>query len=289
MRTILLIPPIFIPSKGRAETSATLKKFRSSDALLEETFVVVEPQEVEAYQKNFPEFVYRVLPKSNQGGHYVRQFIIECARKEGLDWIWMSDDDMSHFGKYSIDEKPKRVPISVEDVFREATEVLQAYPNLGQGCLDFPTISYFRCREGGQPKINQLVNTVCLFNIKELTERGINYRPHLRMEEDVDFAIQTVATGLTTVRLANYYFSTPPVGSNEGGYFDDYRTTIKSECQEWVRNHWGVDNFRWRKGKDGKINLKPIWQALSNLNLSRSDAELTRRDFDFSGMFDEDN
>ena len=84
---------VFIPSKGRP-TTKTFKLFNSDDFCVTH---LVEPADKVAYEHaNVPNLL--LLPESNQGIAYVRNYILEHSRKIGAQWIWMIDDDVQGFG-----------------------------------------------------------------------------------------------------------------------------------------------------------------------------------------------
>src|SRR5689334_7989441 len=82
MSKILPKYPIYIPSKGRADNCLTAKALMRDGVPF---LLVVEPQEVEAYCKNFPAENILTLPFSNLGKGSIpaRNWIKEHSKKNG--------------------------------------------------------------------------------------------------------------------------------------------------------------------------------------------------------------
>lgn len=244
--------PIFIPSKDRAGKSNTLK------ILAEENIphtVVIEPHESKNYAEHHPKAQQLVLPLSQQGLPYSRGYIIDNARKLGLDWIWMLDDDIMNFDK--------RIPGNrvAKTTGREALEALEQEvlksSSIGQAGLEYSQFAW--SEDSGKFHFNSYCDVCVLINIK-LT-KGINYRK-IPLKEDRDFTLQVLASGLNTVRLATYSFKSPRNGSNEGGLYDLYKSGketegVKMMCELWkdvctpvVKTNGRNDvKINWRKFK----------------------------------------
>jgi len=83
----------FIPSKNRPQTK-TYKLFQDVGI---EVKHFIEPQEIELY--NVPNKIS--ILKNNQGIAYVRNFMLNYAKQNNIEWILMcDDDDVDHFGVY---------------------------------------------------------------------------------------------------------------------------------------------------------------------------------------------
>src|SRR6266568_2436628 len=94
--SIFLMYPIYIVSKGRAETISTPKVLDTVG--IPYTFVL-EQQEYEAYRHHFPQSPVVVLPESHKGIAYVRNWLLQYAAQQGHTWYWMMDDDIRGFWK----------------------------------------------------------------------------------------------------------------------------------------------------------------------------------------------
>lgn len=108
-------PPIFIPTKGRATMSIDGRDQRPAITDLHSdrrvtgptdvvVVLVVEPQELGLYRREFPNFTYAVLPHSNRGVAYVR-FLLHRAMTQGFSNLpdirylpvseyWVLDDNI---------------------------------------------------------------------------------------------------------------------------------------------------------------------------------------------------
>lgn len=251
--------PIFIPSKNRYEKNDTLKLLepRAEDAA-NYVILVVEPQDEPLYRANFPWVKhYIVLPSSNQGIAYVRQYILQYTRDKNIDWYWMLDDDISGCGSFHImdEEIGKRglrvnkrngelreYTLSLYDELKIAEEEFLKVENLGQGSFEYRPISYFASRKPSYETKNSYCDVAVLINSKAISDKGVNYRRRLRLKEDRDFTAQILSVGLKTIRKTSVFFSVPRNGSNSGGLSTEYAVDGREiEANHMVVDIWGKD------------------------------------------------
>ena len=178
---------IYIPSKGRphCRTYSLLMESHYEGAI-----VVVEPQDKNKYEsvgiKNL-----LVLDKNNQGISYARQSILEHARKNNQEWVWMIDDDIT--GMFIWNGK-KLVKWCALSVLTLALDEAQKTPNLAIAGLDF---RQFAWSHKGKPIMNTQICAVALINTKKTW--ALSYPNHLM--EDRDFCIQAIPVSYTHLTL----------------------------------------------------------------------------------------
>lgn len=86
--------PVYIPSKGRFDTSYTAKALAKDGVPF---YIVVEPQEFESYAAKFDKSCLLVLPFSGRQLIGSRNWIKEHATKAGFERHWQLDDNIRKF------------------------------------------------------------------------------------------------------------------------------------------------------------------------------------------------
>lgn len=236
--------PIFIPSRGRANNCKTAELLASEGV---NVCVVVEPQEAEAYKA----FTCFVLPENNRGIGYVRQYILDCARRNNLSWFWMLDDDIrSGFlvkNRLCIKSKLHEVLLSAQDIFSEVKGCAQA-------ALEY---QQFAWSQKEPMKMNGYCDVAVCINVERT--KAINYRPHMDLKEDRDFTLQILSRGYRTVRATHCAFAAPKNGSNKGGLQAEYaRAGREAEASKRMVEAWpGICSLNTKP--DGRQDVKIDW------------------------------
>lgn len=194
---------VCIPTKGRPQTTI-YKHFNDAGI---EVFHFIEPDELEMY--NVPNKIS--IEKNNQGICYVRNFILDYARKKNIEWIIMCDDDVRHFGAYNG-----------KTIKTDATIWFDIFNKAKQLPFELVAINYrqhaWRCRTNYS--INRTFAEVCfLMNVKKIHWK---YRDEFKLKHDRDFTLQTIKYGNGVIRFNHYIFNAPDIGSNKGGLYNDY-------------------------------------------------------------------
>lgn len=209
----------YIPTKGRLKTN-TYKLFNDVGI---KVIHFIEPQEINKYQ--VPNKVS--IEKNNEGIGYVRNYMLEYARKNNHSWVIVCDDDVTSFGKYN--GKTQKLDASIWfDILEKSKK------------LPFEIIGINYRQHAWHEKKNYSINRkfaeVCvLLNIKKIKW---NYRSRFNTKEDRDFSLQTIKNGYGIFRFNHYFFNCPDVGTNKGGLEDSYNKKFdekasKKMCQEW--------------------------------------------------------
>jgi hypothetical protein len=232
----------FIPTKGRLNTK-TYKLFENVGI---KVFHFIEPQEFEKYQ--VPNKIS--ILENNKGIGYVRNFMLNYARKNNYDWVLICDDDVTSFGIYNGKTIKKDASIW-NDILIKAKQ------------LPFELIGINYTQHAWHEKTKYSVNKkfaeVCiLMNVSKIKW---NYRPEFNLKEDRDFALQTIKNGNGILRFNHYWFSCPDVGSNAGGLQDEYKAkkdeeSAKKMCREW-------HPFVSLKKKGERLDMKTDIKALA--------------------------
>jgi hypothetical protein len=214
--------------------------------------LVVEPQEYEEYQAEFPNFPFLIIPENDKGVTYVRNQILEVARGKELKWIWMMDDDIKSF---HLTENSKTIKAGPAQVIFQAEACLKSIPNLAIGAMEYQQYAW----AAKKPFVKNSYCDVAAFLNIELT-RPLNYRPDCK--EDRDFVLQCLALGYNSARSSWTSFSVPKNGSNKGGLQDDY---LAGKEMAWSQNMirlWpGICEMHVKK--DGRTDVKIHWTRLT--------------------------
>ncbi len=239
--------PIFIPSRGRPKCK-TLSH-------LPQAWVVIEPHELPLYRLYHSQQQIFVLPESNRGIGYVRQQILDAARRLGLTWFWMIDDDVTAFYE-AINQKS--IKTTGEHALTSAEEIITVIPNVGQACLE-PSQYAWAAKE---IYANEGHCEACvLINVKKT--KNINYRPHLKLKEDIDFSLQILSHGCDNIRVKRFSFSSPKVGTNSGGLNGLYNDQIQLEESQKIVDIWGDKYCRVGKKPTGRTDVIIKWKAFA--------------------------
>jgi hypothetical protein len=209
----------FIPTKGRLNT----KTYKLFEAVGIQVYHFIEPQEIEKYQ--VPNKIS--IQQNNQGIGYVRNFMLEFARYNNMDWVIMCDDDVDHFGQYVNGNIKKDAGIWI-DIFNKVKTL--PFELVG---INYRQLAW---TEKTNYSINKKFAEVCvLMNIAKIKW---NYRTEFNIKEDRDFALQTIKYGNGILRFNKYFYNCPDVGTNKGGLQDEYKAkkdedSAKRMCAEW--------------------------------------------------------
>jgi ParB-like chromosome segregation protein Spo0J len=239
---------IFVASKGRPDG----KTFSQ----LKHLTIVVEPQDAEAYATAAQATGHTVvvLPENNRGIGYVRQFILDRARQEKLEWFWMLDDDISGFYRQ---EDGRNKKTGGAELLALAEQLLTNTPDLAQGALEYQQYAF-------RAKKDLVLDTFCdvavFINVNRTA--NINYRAEVNLKEDRDFTMQCIADGWRTARTARLSFAAPKNGSNKGGLYDEYKANREKNCSDRMVALWpGIATFHEKP--DGRPDVKINWEALA--------------------------
>ena len=233
----------FIPTKGRPNTK-TYKLFKEVGI---DIIHFIEPQELHLYE--VPNKVS--ILENNKGIGYVRNFMLDYARKNNHDWVIICDDDVTSFGIYN--GKTTKINASIW---------FEIYNKVKDLPFELIGINYTQhaWHEKSKYSINKKFAEVCvLLNVPKIKW---DYRPEFNLKEDRDFALQTIKLGNGILRFNHYWFSCPDVGTNIGGLQDLYKLkkdeqSAKKMCYEW-------NPFVTLKKKGDRIDMKTDIKALAN-------------------------
>jgi len=257
----LLIFPILIPSKGRPQCK-TAKLLKDVGA---DKYLFVEPQDKESYEATAKEngFKLVVLPENNGGVAYVRELIRQFGTNE-LDspWYWMMDDDIQRFSKTEADGKLRKVHPTI--ALTDAQEIITKHQNIAIGALTFGQYAFGEGVIKKPFQFNKRVIACTLHNAK--ANRGVAYDLQCALKEDIDYTIQILKAGYSTMILNQIAISVPSASSLKGGCYDEYQRNRQNRekriCQ-YLQDKWGKDIVMIKMKDAGIWDVKLNYEKLS--------------------------
>lgn len=247
--------PIYIPSKGRANTSYTAKNLLWMG--IDDFHIIVEEQEYDDYAKVFDEKNLLILDKAYQdnydtlddlgyekskGPGAARNFAWQHSIDAGYDWHWVMDDNIFCFYRRN-DSRVHRVQDSVyfqcmEDFCLRFDNVAMAGPHYKMFIPD------------RQPFPPYFLNTR-IYSCN-LIRNDVPFRWRGRYNEDTILSLDMLKAGWCTVQFIAFLqdkATTQTVkGGNNADFYEKYGTYDKSKML--VDAHPDVAKMMYRFGRE---------------------------------------
>lgn len=203
---------IFIPTCGRETRQVTfdgLPKALQANAVL-----VVLHSEAKIYDSKYP---LLVTPPKVAGVAPTRQWIVDHARKSGVQHIMMLDDDLT-WAERRTDDPSKFLAAdnkSVTRLFSAAAKLLKTHAHVG-----------IAAREGAHTSVEPLrYNTRMLralaYDVEVLAREKVRF-DRIPVQEDFDVALQLLRKGYSNVVVNGWCHN--QYGSNAKGGCSTFRT-----------------------------------------------------------------
>lgn len=255
--------PIFIPSKGRADTQ--LYTLRELSRMGVPYSLVVEPHEAEKYEEACAKNGYTpseilVLPFQDlqQGSIPARNWIWEKAIERGADRHWVIDDNIEGFHRFNRNMKPK---VRSGTIFRCCEDFTDRYENVGLSGMNY----YNFCKLTDAPPPFYL-NTRIYSCILVRTDLYEEFPWRGRYNEDTDLSLRILKAGMCTILFNAFLCGKVTTQRMKGGNTDnvytdnDHRRKFAESLQEqhpdvvkvvWKFNRWHhqVDYKPFKKNK----------------------------------------
>jgi hypothetical protein len=246
--------PIYIPSKGRSESSVTAKVL---DAEKIDFYIVIEPQDEESYIKFWDKSKILVMNENNMGMAYVRRWIKAHSTAQKSPYHWQMDDNIKSF-KQRIDGK--NIPMTALKGILEIENFVTKYKNIGQA--GFRHVMY-----AWTQKTEFSLNQQCPSAIIVNNELPITWRDGV--VEDTDFSLQILSLGYCTIlfnRLVMEKMATMTLG---GGCTDMYykKEGVRFQRQKRLMQLWpGVFKSKVINGVT-RISPSQVWRKFPQVPL----------------------
>jgi hypothetical protein len=243
---------VCIPSKGRPGTLLP-SKLEGLPYL-----VFVEPQDQASYQAAGISNLH-VLSANDQGISFVRNYILDFARKHNHDWIWMMDDDVSNFG---IAGSGKVATESADVVLCGFHEVASRYQFPVNG-INYRQYAWACSKASARYRVNAKTAEVCtLLFIPKITWK---YRAQFNLKEDRDFCLQAVKHSSGIFFDSYSCYNCPNVGTNTGGLQSEYLLKRDHEAALRFAREWHpyVSVVKKAGRVDAKLDVKGLALSLN--------------------------
>jgi hypothetical protein len=242
--------PIYIVSKGRAETGLT---WRALNRLGVPYRVIVEKDEVEGYSAVIPRGALLVLPQrylddydtfdglgdsKPKGPGAARNFAWEHSIGEGYSRHWVLDDNFDDFHRLNRNMK---LPVRTGATFAASEDFVERYENIAIAGMNY--YSFCKIDDAVPPFVLNTRIYSCL-----LIDNAIPYRWRGRYNEDTDLSLRVLKDGLCTLQFNAFLcgkVTTQRIkGGNTEAFYENEGTLPKS--QMLADMHPDVAKVVWR-------------------------------------------
>jgi hypothetical protein len=210
--------PVYIISKGRADTRLTSKAF---EKIALPYRIVIEPQEFDRYAAVIDPRKILVLPFSNLGLGSIpaRNWVWEHSITEGHTRHWIVDDNISGFYRFNRNLK---IPVRDGTVFRVMEEFAGRYQNVRIAGPNYEGLVLRRVGSHQPFRLNSRVYS-CI-----LIDNTCRHRWRGRYNEDTDLSLRVLKDGECTVLFNAFLAEKEATMDMKGGNTDElYRQDDK--------------------------------------------------------------
>lgn len=245
--------PIYVVSKGRADTRLTVKALERMRVPYR---IIVEEQEREMYEAVIePSNVLVLDPKyqavydtfddlgdtKSKGPGAARNFAWDHSIEHGHAWHWVMDDNIREFYRLNRNHK---VPLADGTGFAVMEAFAQRFRNVG---MAGPNYAFFAKRK---QKLRPFITNTRIYSCN-LIRNDVPMRWRGRYNEDTDLSLRMLKSGWCTIQFNAYLQSKMRTQTMNGGntaeFYADEGTRAKSEMQ--VRMHPDVSRVTHRFGR----------------------------------------
>lgn len=261
--------PVFIPSKGRSASAYTIRLFLRDRVPF---YVVVEPQEVDAYARLVGRHRVLELPASNQGLVFARNWITKHSRDNGDKRHWQMDDDINGFTRLF---RGIKVPCNAHEAMSICEDFADRYENVA---MLSPNYRNF-VSTGSNHKISVppfYLNHRCYTAILFQNDVPYDWRPP--NNEDADMTLQVLAGGYCTVLMNAFMINTATTMTLKGGQTEGFLAGKRLQMVESLRRRWpGVVTVKRRNGHPQHV-IAGQWSFFKNPLIRRKDVDFSKLD-----------
>jgi len=248
---------VYIPTKGRANN---LYLNRLVDVIKVKPILVVEPQELEEYNKAYKNKVYyEVLAKDNMGYNYLIKKLYKTIKLFNFN-AFIIDDDICNI--YLKEVGKKRLNLGIENINFALNYIscYTPYALTGSVFKQHQWVCETDFQDFGRPSAFVYIKG------NEITDEVLSYFNRYdilsyRLKADIMFATACLYNGLKIGMCGRYGFTTPDMAKSKGGCYDDYQTDQQSLCSKEIHNIVG-SNFSSVIHRRGRTEVKIAWKKL---------------------------
>tara|TARA_R110000824_G_scaffold98330_1_gene234645 strand:- start:37 stop:900 length:864 start_codon:yes stop_codon:yes gene_type:complete len=245
--------PIYIPSKGRADSRLTVKTL---DSMKVDYNVVIEEQEYKEYSKVINKKNLLILDKKYQDNYQTcddlgnkkskgpgaaRNFAWNHAIGEGKKRHWVMDDNIKGF--YRLNNNLK-IKVYSGAIFRAMEDFCDRYSNV---TMAGPNYDFFAKQN---QKLPPFITNTRIYSCN-LIKNDVDYRWRGRYNEDTILSLDMLKDGYCTVQFNAFLQGKVRTqvlrGGNSQEFYDKEGTMPKSQMQ--VDVHPDVSKLVWKFGR----------------------------------------
>lgn len=257
--------PIYIVSKGRADTRLTSKALTAMNV---QHYIVVEQQEREIYEQACRNSTATVLVLDNQYKHDydcfdtlglskstgpgpARNFAWDHSIKLGFQWHWVMDDNINEFLRLT---ENKKIRCGDGTPFKVMEDFVLRYKNIA---MAGPQYRAFAPQNSSIPPF---VANTRIYSCN-LIRNDTPFRWRGRYNEDTDLSLRMLKAGWATVQFNAFLQDKVRTqilgGGNTAEFYAKEGTKAKSEMQ--VAMHPDVSTLTWKFGRiHHEVNYRPF-------------------------------
>lgn len=258
--------PIFIPSLGRHDSNLTARMLLKAGIPFK---LVVESHEVELYTKAFGKEYVMPLPGKGYGDiTFARNFIKAHANSQGYEYHWQMDDDISTVMKV---RNRQTLTKDTRTVLCEVEDFVTNYEDVAVAGLDSSVWGRMKEKE---LTVNQLAYTIFLVK----SDLPFEYRKGI---EDLDFTLQCLTKGWSTIQFHKYIFAWQTTGKRKGGLTEINKDgRMKARC-EMTMKYWPQLLTKLAPKSNGgyRIVTNQVWKRFTHPLRAKSHGKTTERNW----------
>lgn len=257
--------PIYIPTLGRPTKQRTVELLRRQGI---EPHLFVEPHEEKAYRENgFQKLV--VLVRSGSGLASTRNVILDYGRTYSPQGFWMIDDDLTLLGLREPIANPfDPNPVEPRKDSAGALAYLEGMADVFGLAVVGP--QYDQVGFEKPYRIIERPPYVCIGIVPSRLDPCIRFDSESVPREDIDFAIQVVASGAKGWKHTNATMGAKQHGEIEGGLREVYadptrvRRGMDRVVERWPRYAKIVMKPGFNPGDPERPSLRVDWKSIEN-------------------------
>ncbi len=242
--------PVYIPSKGRYKTPHTARFLIQDNVPF---YMVVEQEEREVYTAIVGEDRLLILPKSNQGLIYARNWIKQHALDAGYLRHWQLDDNILRVRRLL---GARRIPCAAGVALSSVEDFVDRYENIAIAGLNYQMFAYSKGKGGLPPFYLNIRIYSC-----SLVLNSLPHRWRTRYNDDVDICLQVLADGWCTVLINVFIIEKLRTMTVKGGNTDDlYQDDGRLKMARSLERLWPGVVKTGRRFKRPQHIVKDSWR-----------------------------
>ncbi|MEE9490554.1 MAG: hypothetical protein V3V91_08975 [Thermoplasmata archaeon] len=268
--------PIFVPSKGRADDPKTARMFDRDGIPYR---IVVQPDQVEAYEEWADRGILLTLPEDDKGLVYARNWIKDFATKEGHERHWQFDDDVIWLGKL---HRGYRIQCHAGVAVAACEDFVDRYENVALASMNAQM--FLICNGTSSINIPPFYLNARCYTVF-LISNSIPNRWRYRYNEDTDMTLQVLADGWCTILFNTFFMHTPGTlmnatgagGKSGGGQSGVYAGDGRLKMARELERVWPGVVKTTRRFQRPQHTVKSNWKKFDTPLVRRKDPPPIRR------------